>query len=356
MRYYLLPALVVFAVAHPWFARIIGPTYDHRTHLLFAFDVMRGVEMPPHPLYHVAVLVCSGFKFSAAAGAASFLLALAVSVRTWITARVLGDGWFPPIAMTAICLALALAMPLPNWWGAGVLVGQPSPNVWHNPTFVFDMPFCLAAFLFGTRLLEVPTVGLAALTGLFLGLSLLAKPNYALAFLPCFGPAVLLALARDVRAHGLSARTAFGILLAAFGPAALVLGRQAVWARTNATVLWLPLHAWHKHSPDVPASILLGTAFPLAVLLCYPRRASAERSVILAWATLGVAVALAACLSEAAGSSEFNWGWGLHMADAVLFVWSTAFLVRQPGGWRRPACLGVLGLHALSGIVYLIRY
>src|SRR5207245_4270936 len=98
----------------------------------------KGIPLP-HPLFHACLLVLSGGNPQAAPLAAAFLLAFATGLRTWLTASYLSCARrLDPVALTLLCLALALAMPLPNWWKfPGIYLGQIWPNVWHNPTAIF---------------------------------------------------------------------------------------------------------------------------------------------------------------------------------------------------------------------------
>src|SRR5262249_15951146 len=156
------------------------------------------------------------------------------------------------------------------------------------PTFIVAAPFALGAFWLGLRLLRDFDAWIATVFGLALAVGLLAKPNYALAFLPCYGPALLLALVRGWRAGQTTVAKAIRILSYGLFPAACVMAWQFFWFKGNATILLgYPLAVWHLHSPNVPASIVLGTAFPLAVLICYPRSINTDRPMILAWTTYG---------------------------------------------------------------------
>jgi hypothetical protein len=347
-----LPAVMVFLLAMPLFNRLIE-TGDHDPHIRMALRIAEGRSVPPHPLFHGLLLVLVGLHGTAAApGAAALLLALAVGGRTWLTAKAL-EPEASPTTVTALSLLLGLAMPLPNWWGASLAIGQPSASVWHSPTFLLAAPLSLWLFLEGVRLLDELTTRQAAVVGVAMALSLLAKPNYVLAFAPCFGPAVLIAIGRAWRQGGTRILPAIGIPLVAFGPALVVMGWQALWLRgTHPVFLGYNFAAWHLHSPNIPASILLGVAFPLTVAACYFHRANADRTLTLAWTTLGLAVATFAMMMES-GAGDANWGWGKHLATAVLFVVSTTFLLRQPIDWRRWVCLAVLVAHATSGAIYL---
>jgi hypothetical protein len=394
----LMPALVVFFLALAIFGRRVEKD-DYPKHFELTRELVEGKSVQPHPLFHTCLALFSGGSTLVMPGMAAALLATALAVRAWLTAGVLDEGTrLRPGWIAALCILLTLAMPLPIWWDGYLMVAQPSPNIWHNPTAPFEMPFSLALFLAGLRLLDVLNLRTAALAGLLMVLSLLAKPNFVLAFAPVFGPALLVELwharrkgSRDVdpqtgppralkeenaqpsdairegnAAIGIPSKEKFApgspkhfsplvILLLAFGPAILVAAVLAVVLQERRVVFFHPLLIWQRYTPSVSASILLGTAYPLTVFLCYLLRANADRALTLAWATLGVACATFGLLAEIDYLAA-NWGWGMHLANSVLFVMSTGFLFRQPSDWRRWLCLAVLGLHVTSGVAYLAGY
>jgi hypothetical protein len=384
-------AAAATALAVPVFWRLVGeadpasPHTDHVYHVRLALEALRTGVWPPRPFYHACLLALSGGRGVAVGVAAIAVLALAAGARTYVSARYLTRARPVPFGgLALLCLALAVAMPLPNWWNfigerfqsevahfgprmpawlwslPSVYHGVASPNVWHNPTGIFAAPFALVLFLAGLRALGQPSPRSAALVGGAMVLSALAKPNYVLAFGPCLGLALLAVLVRAVRAGRLGGGNAAALLLLAFAPAALVLWQQfgAVTGETGKPnrLSVAPWAVWSKESPNIPASVLLGVAFPLTASLLYGREAAREGPLLLAWATLGVAVAQFALLSESdpERSGHGNFGWGLVFADAVLFVAAGEFLLRQ-SGLRRVAAFGVLGLHALSGAVCLAR-
>jgi hypothetical protein len=353
MRCHVVSATVAFALVLPLFNRLIE-SGDHPGHIQFALDLALGKSMPPHPLFHALLFALTGDHASAAPGMAALLLALAIAARAWLTTDVLmaEANRLAPLTVLVLCICLGLALPLPNWWGGDLVIGQPSSNVWHSPTFLLAVPFALWLFGLATQLIDQPGARLAALTGIAMALSLLAKPNYVLAFAPCFGPAALVSVWRAWREGRLQVVEALAVLALTFGPAVAVMARQALWLQTTHPVFLCPFVVWQQHSRHILASIVLGTAFPLAAVICYPLRANADRTLMLAWSTLAVAIATFALLAETSGG-DANWGWGCHLATAVLFVISTTFVLRQPADWRRVACLSVLACHAASGAVFL---
>jgi hypothetical protein len=354
----------VFLVAMPVLSRIVdsarGPlrSNDHLQHIGLAQDMAHGRSIPPHPLFHVFLIaLMGGDNRPSAEGLLAFLLAFALGVRAWLTARLLLDvRSLSTVAVTLLCLLLALAMPFPNWWGGDIYQGNVSPNVWHNPTGIFAMPFAVGLFLLGARELDQPSVRAASVTGLVMFLSLLAKPNFVLAFGPCLAVALLGAVTARNTAKSVTAGAAVYALT--FAPALVVFAVQSALLTRNEQILYAPFAVWgvycHEH---YVGAVLIGIAFPLTVLACYPRAVNASRPLVLAWATLAVAIATFALFAESGERiTHANFAWGMTLADHVLFVLSTAFVLQQRGIVRRAVCLGVLGLHALSGAAALRTY
>jgi hypothetical protein len=431
----LLVALILFLGAIPVYYRLIGaarpesPHTDHIHHILLAGRIAQTGKWPGRPLYHFLVLVFSGWKPGPALMVAGIVvMALAAAGRGYLSALFLSEwprsgdchdhaediapGKEEPagksaasggrrlhwIAVTLACVALSLAMPLPNWWNdlrarykpevatfgkemperwwdvPSIYSGQVSPNAWHSPTASISMPFNLLLFLLAMRAMRWPTLRNAGLVGAAMVLSVLGKPNYVMAFAPCFGIAWLASLAGEIRAKRLETGNAVALILVAFVPVSVVLWWQfsAVEAEAgDPTKLALgPFVVWRTYSKNIPASILLGIAFPLVASVLFPREVARDRAMLLAWATLAVAIIQYALISASnpVGAVPGGWGmdyagqvacgifgWGMIFANQILFVTTCAFLLARPAGGRRAAAFCVLGLHAASGAFCLAR-
>jgi hypothetical protein len=356
MRSAFWPAALVFLLTFPFFSHCVH-LGDHQWHIAIAKDMAGRRALPPHPLFHACLLALTARDDGLTApGVVAFLLAGALGVRAWITAAFLSEGRRVSGFWVAIlCLALALAMPLPAWWGIKTYLGDLSPNRWHNPTGVFAMPFALAVFICGARTVSRPSWHGAAQTSVALCLSLLAKPNYVLAFGPCLVVGLGAATWRAIRQGQLTARSAVGVLLLTFAPAAVVLGAQFVLFASDSRILYAPFEVWRLFTRDhVTDSILVGIVYPLAVVICFPREANSSSTLTMAWAALGVGLATFALFAESGDRiAHGNFSWGMIFADQVLFVASTAFLLQQPNGWRRAFCFATLGAHAMAGVFQL---
>jgi hypothetical protein len=331
---------------------------DHRVHL----EIARGTrgEAVPHPLYHYAVKLAMDLardpSFDGARHAAALVLALAIAVRGWLTYRELA-GPLDPREAAATCFALAVAMALPVWWKfPNIYLDQIHSNVWHNPTAPFAAPFAVMMFLAGMSYWDAPALGKALAVGVSSSLCALAKPNYLLAFFPCFGPLLLFLAARQMCRRELRPTSAFAHLVAAFAPPLGVLTGQFFYMFGGENGMeFAPFKVWS--SPNVPASIVFSLAFPLAVTCSFPRETLGERRLLFAWCVLAVAIAQFALLAETPDGRLIhgNFGWGMMPSCYLLFVECCRLLGRQPAGGRVLACSTVLALHAASGTMFLVR-
>jgi hypothetical protein len=367
-----IPALIVFALGLPVCWRLVfldhgpnGETTDHKLHIGLALDILRKKELPPHPLFHgLLLLLIGGDNEPAARGVAAAILAAALGVRAYLTAGALATSrHLSTLVITLLCIGLAVAMPLPNWWDwPNVCRGQVAANAWYNPTGIFAMPFALGLFLLGMRVLDGNGSGPFAALSVVMLFSLLAKPNYVLAFVPCFGVMLAAVLYQAVREGRLSPGAALAKACLAFAPSAALLA----WQYFNlyggddpagGRLLYVPLEVWKRFTKDhVAAAIYLGIAFPAAATLLFPLQANRDRGLVLAWSVTAVGIIQFALFAESGSRiTHANLSWGMMLAAHVLFVVSCAFLLQQKGLVRKCLAFGVLGAHVLSGSMCLVR-
>lgn len=408
-----ISALVVFLVALPVMSRLTGLPIDqgiifsdHPAHLDFAVRLAGNWrECLPHPLYHVALLLLSSGNTKALPGIAATLLSLAVACKFYLSIRIMApigdstpkrslpagrvdnvnqdeEGNQPAIVVTQSCPApevemdsqskrrwlavgmgvlLMLAMPLPNWWKSGVMLGQPSPNVWHNPTAIFCMPIVLMLFAVAVRSTNSLRRTDNAITGAIFLLCTLAKPNYPLAFAPCC--AVM--LARQLQIHkGFNPKHWREVLeggFVMFAPLILMLSIQFSMTfggdgSDSAGLEIAPFKVWSLYTPNITVSIILGLAFPLLVAGLYPR--TLRLDAYLGWAWLTLAFAMVQMITFAESGPRWTYGnffWGTHFSSAIVFLFSARVLLDAPRDLRRTSCEVVLTMHACSGLRCLVR-
>jgi hypothetical protein len=366
-------ALVALA-AHQFGPYLERGDIDHGVHLRLVQAFAAGGPLLPHFAYQLLVALAAGFSIDldelrhAAQAVLALLvlakLALSLGLARALLARV--GSRLTPAAALLLALALFFVAPLPNWWRpADIYLGQLSPTVWHNPTVIAALPLAVAAF-WAFLLPPLRRARDEGVAGLLLALSVLAKPNFALAFLPT--AALLRLLGRGRLAQKLAAL----ILLSA--PAVLALGWQYHQAlATGLTVAGegvlavQPLEVWQGFSPHPLVSALVSLAFPLAVAVLAWRGARLGRALAAAWLLALVAVAQFALLAEPGPRlDDGNYYWGVVPAVYLLFLVSACELLAReeepaPEAGRRAsrrarlACWAILALHAASGVWLYLR-
>jgi hypothetical protein len=224
------------------------------------------------------------------------------------------------------------------------------------------MPFALGLFLVGMRVLDGNGSGPYAAVSTVMFLSLLAKPNYVLAFVPCFAVMLAAVLWQAVRDGRLSAAAALWKGSLVFAPSAALLAWQYLNLYggsdpAGGRLLYVPLEVWKRFTKDhVRAAIGVGIAFPAIVTLLYPGAANRDRGLVLAWSVTVLGIIHFALFAESGDRIiHANLSWGMMLAAHVLFVVSCAFLLRQQGVVRKCLALSVLGLHVASGSMCLFR-
>jgi hypothetical protein len=371
-RKVLIPMVAAAAVFCPIFLRFYVYTTDgssdHAAHLTF----IREGKIPVYPFYHMTVEALSGWSNDnrrLRKGAAAALTLAATAAAGLSAAYLASRTKSSTFTLTIICLGLGLVMPLPTWsfianlrsfhWqspsppGAGLYLGQVTPNVWHNPTTIFAMPFAIAVYWVAAVALTNFTFRAAIALGITMVLSLLAKPNYVLALAPCLG----LALAVEPMSNVDKIVRLFVVFIF---PLAILWTQAAVLVgpkgSTSEEMLIAPFEVWRRFSKSITLSTFVGIAFPLSVLLSYRGRFDGETGLKLAWAAFATAILEYVLLKES-GERETagNWGWGMYFADHVVFLASCAYLLRQRTDRRKMFCYGVFLLHVACGGVNLAR-
>ena len=337
------------------------PDLDHGIHVVFAQELLTEGTLLPHFLYHALVALASFLSRDSGrlTFAAALVLTLMVLLKLLLSLGMLRElttraaGSLAPAAALALAVAFFFVAPLPTWWEPeNIYLGQLSPTVWHNPTAITALPLALASFW---ALLGRPPAGLRRSlgVGLLLALSVTAKPNFALAFLPALFALRLLQRRLELVCLGLVSLPSVAVLVWQYRHA-ISSGLEAPGA---GVVMLDPLAVWRLYSPHPLVSALVSLAFPLAVAAFAWRDVRHREPLAAAWLVALVAVAEFALLAEPEPRlGDANYYWGVVPASYLLFLVSAAELLapRPLAGKRRLGRLGcwaLLALHVASGVV-----
>lgn len=358
-------------------------------HFLHIGLIQRGIEhgtWPVHFLFPAAVYALSGFsrEIGPLSRAAVVVLTTCMVAKAWLTYGILArrterlpsvnrenlGAWSHATLLLVIAVALLVSAPIVRpWWIHRVYLGQISPNVWHNPTSIVCWPLVILLFFAGDDFLRSGRLKMLSVLGALSAASVLAKPNYFLAFAPVFGLLVL-------RRFGLSRALILSqlaliptVLLLCWQLAASFDGPDAM--RPGRHIAFMPLAAWRLHSRSIPLSLLFSLAFPLSYLVLFWRTLKNRELLLFAWGVMLSALAWALCFTEVLTSDgtveyDFNFSWGAHLALYVLFLVTALDMLQSPAamraltrgstsGWREKLPWWLLGAHAVSGVFWIIR-
>ena len=188
--------------------------------------------------------------------------------------------------------------------------------------------------------------------------SILAKPNFILSFLPALG-LLLLVQNRSLR------KLPWKMLSAIIIPAVLVLLYQYAlkyYGSSSQHLVILPFKAVLAATGNAFNLIffyLLSILFPLLLSIFSKNWIEEKFEFSLVWINFGVAILTAILFVEQPHMNSLNFLWGQNIASFFLFIYSTGWLLKNPGWftqkkWQTVIIVLVLTLHIIAGITYTV--
>lgn len=393
----LLAATMVAHIAGPCHEKTLYEASDYHLHLYYATIWQLSHGFVNFGYYAAIAWVTASGMVANSADAAVLLLAAS---KTLTAALMFGwlywqcrpqtrlVRWLPLLG--AATLLLLLANPLPygymfrsvisptaaNAHNHHPYLGALFPNVWHNSTTIFTIPFAL--LLFGATLLWLRRPGLLPwlAIALLVPVNLVIKPSFILAWAPATGLLAALMLWRkqlSIRDFGMAA--ALMVYTAALllwqkhdlynGPTAQALAHSMGLKEESAVEIgWLDNWAGMKPR-QVPGLILRSVLLPVLPLLLWGRHAWQQPAYRFALVLLGCAVAIPLFIHETgARATHGNFLWTPMMANTVAYTVATAFVLKKlmEDGFgkkellRASPFLLLLLLQCVGGGAYLAKY
>ncbi|MFD1885682.1 hypothetical protein [Paenibacillus wenxiniae] len=233
-------------------------------------------------------------------------------------------------------------------------LGQASSNIYHNPTLIIVKPFAYLSLILFIRLLDQMNKKMFWWATIVLTLSVIMKPNFILAFLFTI-PIYLLLKKANLKQWLLSA----GMIV----PTLFILAYQYVRTyntETASSVVIDPFGVWNLWTPSPLFSFLLGTAFPLAIVIFRYRQVWNSKFLLCSW--IGLVISYSQFILLAEGGYRFshgNFAWGLQIFIALVFLFSVIEWIHWKKetfvGWKMSLVNIIFSLHLVSGSYYLIR-
>lgn len=384
--FYWLPDALVFTGACALFLSfwVFEVRTDIQLHAHYVVNLTRGAVPPPaNFLYYLFVYLLSSLgarSWTSLGFASAVLLGAAVGAKFSITRRILavaeGESMLhgsrePSVRRTALMFSLALLLafnlPMQPFYINGYFyLGQIPPNVWHNSTTIFLMPFALLLFWSSYRQLREPENKKRIwLILLLLALNLFTKPSF---FFPFVAVYPLFMLKR--MQYGGNARLFLLNMLPVILAGLLILGMYLLiyvfsFGTTNVLhtgksgVAFAPFLFWRHFSPNILISLLFSVLFPAAYALLYPEECK-KMQLHYAWSLYCVALIIFILFAETGPRAMHgNFFWQTVVCGYLLFF-STSFLFAKKllaigwKNWKNVCLLICLGAHVVSGAAYLI--
>lgn len=261
------------------------------------------------------------------------------------------------LSFTSMVVAMIIVTPLGG--NNFVYLGTGTPNPWHNPTYLISRPFAILTFIFSIILLkqaidnkiEWLKVMLLSLSAMF---CMWFKPSFLISFLPALAITLLwLWYKGQVKFKQL---IIFGLIVI---PALLVMMyiNHLVYENASASQIKFAIgDFWKQHNKPVIVSILLGTLFPLYVLII--SRKELKLDFVLASINYLLAFLIVFFMTETGIRAEHgNFFWTYMFAMFFMFLVATKYFFIQN---KYPFTLKIIGsifygAHLISGIIYFLH-
>lgn len=236
-------------------------------------------------------------------------------------------------------------------------LGQGISNVWHNPTLFAVKPFAYLSFIvfMNIALNKGGNVKIYMIFALLLILSVIAKPNFIIFFVPSVIIYLLIYHRKDLKMW-------INLCLVSIPVGALIVGQYLLTYKSSSDdgIAIDPFIVWSTYSPNWFISFLLSVAFPLSLILFNTRRILNNRYISLAWICALISFAQFALLTETGPRAfDANWSWGIQISIPILFLYSTIewyrWIKKEGESGRKLIVNTMFALHLISGFFYLLK-
>jgi len=237
----------------------------------------------------------------------------------------LNSQWLSVLAVFALFSMVPLQ--IADEWGD--FIGYLTQNSWHNSTTIASAPFAVLSFIFGIRYIQKRKLSSALLTTVSLFISILFKPNFALAYLPVFCLYLLLEILKKNAANRKNLLIALIIVVL---PSVLLLFAQyflfvqgGSWGYKSVIS---PFSVWHSYAPNIPRNVFLSLAGLVAAIFSLKLSSLLSPNILISLGAFLLATLEFVLFAESdrAGNINLagNWGWGtvttLLITELVIIV------------------------------------
>jgi len=330
---------------------------DVRDHIDTTVKFLNGTYFIPHPLWHLGMYSLSKILAVDLSTGASIFTALMVTVYAVIIYKIAKNldeskgneaKWFLVtfVSMTIGPFFLMSFNPF-------IYLGQGSPTIWHNVTLFAVKPFALLSVFFTIKFFLSNRTNYFALAVLVTLLSIIAKPNYIIVFLPSLVVYMLL-----MKLFGKQQlKFAFIIIFLSVATLAYQFLNQ-FGDKGESKIIIDFLGVWSLYTPNVAISILMAIGLPLLITIFNYKSVKKNEYIKFTWLLIFFSLVLFACFAEEGYFYRHgNFSWSLMISMSLIYIFTIIEYFKQyysmPGIVRYPL-LAMILYQVYVGWYYLI--
>ena len=296
---------------------------DTGLHMSYIKQIMEGTAYT-HPLWHMGTHYLSELmEVNYGTGSALFT-ALLITIYTVIIYKVAQNldessendaKWY---LVTMIALTIGPFF-LVNYYSR-IYMGSGSPSVWHNVTLLAVQPFALLSIYFTIKFFLSDKYRYFVLAAIVTVVSIFAKPNFIIVFLPSLVVYMLLKKYFGKRQLQFALIT---ILLSVVILAFQFMSLQASNSKDGGSMIFDFLGVWSIYTPSVLASILMALGLPLLITLANYKSIKENEYVKFTWLLVLFSLILFACFAESGkrySDGNFSWSWMISLSLIYIFT------------------------------------
>ena len=337
---------------------------DIQAHSRFVQDFMNGNANLPGHFFYFGLTYLLFFLTKNLDLASIIILTLFTTFKFYVNYYIIKDylrlkkisdkveEW--KILITSFTLLFVFSLPsIQTFTNKYYYLGQFTPNVWHNSTTIFLMPFALLLFWVSYKQLLEHQTKRMYIIGLLLALNIFSKPSFFLIFVVVY-PLFLL------HKYKLSKTFFLNLIPIVFGSVLLILEYIFIYEKDpNSSVVFSFLKSWNVWFPTwyIIPSLITSFAFPITFFIYNRSKLNYLNTYVLS--LLVFALSLLFFLTETGERCQHgNFFWQVFIASNILFLMIMAQILgeRNYSKNKLVVILFMYGLHLVSGVAYLSRY
>ena len=277
-----------------------------------------------HPLWHMGthyLSVLAGVNYGTGSALFTALLITLYAIIIYKVAQNLDESpeneakWY---LVTMIALTIGPFF-LVNYYSR-IYMGAGSPSVWHNVTLLAVQPFALLSVFFTIKFFLSDKYKYFILAVVVTIVSIFAKPNFIIVFLPSLVIYILLKKYFSKRQLQFSLIT---ILLSVVILAFQFMSLQASNSKDGDSMIFDFLGVWSIYTPSVLASILMALGLPLLITLANYKSIKENEYVKFTWLLVLFSMIIFACFAESGkrySDGNFSWSWMISLSLIYIFT------------------------------------